>query len=143
MTSSLHTLKRARQVIQFSRTFQNENSPILSLFTSFNKLTRVSTSNIYHLMSDSSSYECNILYFAIKWTYIMKIFYRKQTMVDKKENQDGSQYFPDIARFMSACDRYIQGYFFFSEQVKSKWTRTRQLFVFFLVNCNLCYQSMV
>lgn len=84
MTSSLHTLKRARQVIQFSRTFQNENSPILSIFTSFNKLTRVSTSNIYHLMSDSSSYECNILYFAIKWTYIMKIFYRKQTMVDKK-----------------------------------------------------------
>ena len=74
MTSSLHTLKRARQVIQFSRTFQNENSPILSIFTSFNKLTRVSTSNIYHLMSESSSYECNILYFAIKWTYIMKFF---------------------------------------------------------------------
>ena len=49
-------------------------------------------------------------------------------MVDKKENQDGSQYFPDIARFMSACDRYIQGYFFLSEQVKSKWTRTQWVF---------------
>ena len=44
------------------------------------------------------------------------------------------------ALVMSACDRYIQGYFFFSEKVKSKWTRTQ---LFFLVNCNLCYLSMV